>query len=96
MMGMRQDMQQRISRARVNDNNLRDKISRARSLIYEKNYAVTSGLVDVILKEESLVPTDVRHFQFVTHQLYLYAILPEYVFIQTREFQFQFVLDARG
>jgi hypothetical protein len=60
-MGMKRDMKQRVNRARVDDSHRREKVSKARSMIYEKNYAVTNGVVDEILKEESLVPTDVSY-----------------------------------
>jgi anti-sigma28 factor (negative regulator of flagellin synthesis) len=60
MMGTKQDMKIRTTKARVDDSLRQDKVERARKMIYEGNYAVTNGVVDEILKHESLVPTDVR------------------------------------
>lgn len=43
------------------DTNTRSKIQAARSLIYERNYAVNSTYVEDILKKESLVPSLESH-----------------------------------
>ena len=42
---------------RVDDNQRQSKITSARNLIYEKNYAVDSAAIQRLLKEKSLVPT---------------------------------------
>jgi hypothetical protein len=52
-------MKERASLARVDDDRRKDKISAARSIIYDKNYAVNSAAVENILKQQSLVPTSV-------------------------------------
>ncbi|KIM78572.1 hypothetical protein PILCRDRAFT_11038 [Piloderma croceum F 1598] len=56
-LGMVQDMKQRKTLARFDDENRRRKVDIAREIIYEKNYAVNSPAVEVILKEQSLVLT---------------------------------------
>lgn len=58
-MGTQDDMSQRELLARVDDNNRRNKVLRARTLIYQKNYAVNTPQIQTILKDESLVPTSV-------------------------------------
>jgi Plavaka transposase len=58
-MGKPQDRTQRETLARSNDTR-RTMVSTARSLIYEKNYAVGSAPVEQILKSQSWVPTSVR------------------------------------
>lgn len=57
-MGMVQDMKERKTLARVNDDDRRRKIERARDIIYRQNYAVDNANVEAILKPQSLVPTD--------------------------------------
>lgn len=66
MFGTSDDKEKRINEARVDNKVRRDKISRARKLIYGKlgaakkaNFGVTSAAVERILKGQSLVPTDV-------------------------------------
>jgi hypothetical protein len=56
---MPQDMTRRISLARTDDLGRRGKVSTARKLIYEKNYAVDSAAVERLLKPQSLVPASV-------------------------------------
>lgn len=56
-LGMKQDMKERKTLARVDDESTRRMIDRARVIIYEKNYAVDTDSVEAILKEQSLVPT---------------------------------------
>jgi hypothetical protein len=56
-MGMKRDMQQRKTLARVDDEGRRHKVEIARDIIYEKNYAVDSDAVNALLKDQSLVPT---------------------------------------
>lgn len=52
-------MKQRLSLARVDNEDRKRKVQTARRIIYEKNYAVNSEAVEKLLKEESLVPTSV-------------------------------------
>jgi hypothetical protein len=58
-MGMPQDMKERVTLARVDDEERRRKIGIARDIIYEKNYAVDNVNVEALLKNQSLVPTSV-------------------------------------
>ena len=58
-LGTRRDRSARISLMRVDDNQRRSKITSARNLIYGKNYAVDSSAIQRLLKEKSLVPTEV-------------------------------------
>lgn len=58
-MGMHHDKEERMACARVDNKIRQKKVADARKLIYEKNYAVDSKQVENLLKEESLVPTDV-------------------------------------
>jgi hypothetical protein len=58
-MGMVRDMRQRITLSRVDDDAKRRKVEIARDIIYKKNYAIDSPAVEAILKEESLVPSNV-------------------------------------
>jgi hypothetical protein len=58
-LGTRRDMKERASLARVDDDCRKDKVSTARRIIYDKNYAVNSTAVENILKQQSLVPTSV-------------------------------------
>ena len=58
-MGMRRDMMQHQTVARVDDVNRRNRVAAAREIIYEKNYAVDSTAVETLLKKDSLVPTAV-------------------------------------
>lgn len=56
-LGMKLDMKQRQTLARVGDESTRRLIQRARDIIYKKNYAVDTDAVEAILKGQSLVPT---------------------------------------
>jgi hypothetical protein len=56
-MGMRRDMTQRQTLARVDDEDRRRKIAIAREIIYDKNYAVDTENVEILLQPQSLVPT---------------------------------------
>lgn len=53
------DMKQRKTLARVDDEVKRSKVVAAREIIYEQNFAVDNIDVELLLKEESLVPTNV-------------------------------------
>lgn len=57
--GMVQDMKQRQTLARINDANRQSKIQSARNWIYKENYAVDNERVESLLKDHSLVPTEV-------------------------------------
>jgi hypothetical protein len=65
-MGMRRDMIQRETLARIDDENRRRKVSVAREIIYQKNYAVDTDNVETLLQPESLVPTSVS--THISHQ----------------------------
>jgi hypothetical protein len=58
-MGTKRDMKRRKTLARIDDDRRRRNVATARSIIYEKHYAVDSQAVENILKEQSLVPTTV-------------------------------------
>jgi hypothetical protein len=59
-MGMRRDMAQRRTLARIDDVKRRNLVETAREKIYEKGYVVDSKVVEGLLYEDSLVPTAVR------------------------------------
>jgi len=59
-MGKQRDIRQRETLARLDDVDHRHRVSVARDLIYEKNYAVDSAAVKRLLGKDSLVPTAVR------------------------------------
>jgi hypothetical protein len=63
-MGMRRDMTQRISLARIDDVKRRSRVGAARAAIYSENNAIDSTAVENLLKEESLVPTAVGGFLY--------------------------------
>lgn len=56
---MKRDMSQRKSLARIDNDQLRDNVARARTFIYEKNYAIKSVAVENLLSTDSYVPTAV-------------------------------------
>jgi hypothetical protein len=68
-LGMKLDMKQRCTLARMDDENRRSKINTARDIIYNKNFAINSKYVEALLKQESLVPTDVSATMVSPHQL---------------------------
>lgn len=53
------DMKQHKIMARVDDENRRFNVRKARDFIYQMNYAVDSQAVEGLLGAQSLVPTDV-------------------------------------
>jgi len=59
-LGMKRDMQQRVALRRIDDGIRQNKVSSAREIIYEKNYAVDTEHVEMLLKAQSLVPTAVN------------------------------------
>jgi len=61
-MGMRRDMTQCISLARIDDVKQRSHVGAAREAIYSENNTIDSTAVENLLKEESLVPTAVGGF----------------------------------
>jgi hypothetical protein len=58
-MGMKRNMKQRETLARVDDEARRRKVATARDIIYNKNYAVNTNNVETLLMPQSLVPTTV-------------------------------------
>ena len=60
------DMLRRELLSRSDSKERKDKISLARNLIYQQNYAVDSAQVQRVLKNESLVPTTIC-CDLVTH-----------------------------
>jgi hypothetical protein len=72
-MGMRRDMTQRESLARIDDVDRRGRVAAARKSIYEKNLSINGVGVKRLLQEDSLVPTAVRNFQF-THIYIFYCL----------------------
>ena len=59
LMGTDTDMSQRIELARIDGDAQRETIAKARGLILENGVAINSVLVENLLKEHSLVPTEV-------------------------------------
>lgn len=58
-MGMIMDMRRRKTKARHDDESYREKIRKARALIYDDKLAVNGKRIDNLLKDQSLVPTKV-------------------------------------
>jgi hypothetical protein len=56
-MGMRRDMAQHMSLARVDNLERRRRIKAAREIIYLKNYRTNSKVVEDLLQQDSLVLT---------------------------------------
>jgi hypothetical protein len=69
---MKSDAARRITLARTDDLMRRGRVVAAQRLIYEKNYAVNSTAVEILLKEQSLVPTTVR-----SHLIFFFAQNPD-------------------
>ncbi len=62
-MGMKRDIAQRTSLARVDDHKRRGLVKAAREIIYRKNYMINTNAVEGLLQEDSLVPASVGcHF----------------------------------
>ena len=53
------DMRQRQLLARTDDANRQNKVLSAWKLIYERNYAVNTPQIEMLLRDQSLVPTTV-------------------------------------
>ena len=58
-LGLPADMENRTKMVRIDDVCRQNKIQAARSLIYNKGYVVNSTHIEDLLKDESLVPTEV-------------------------------------
>ena len=58
-MGTPNDMRRRQQLVRTDDDSRREKVLRARELIYERNYAVNTPKIEELLRDQSLVPTTV-------------------------------------
>jgi hypothetical protein len=56
-MGMKLDMKQRRSLARVDNDDRKRRVKLARQIIYDKKFAVNTEAVENLLKKESWVPT---------------------------------------
>ena len=56
-MGMKRNMKQRETLARVDDESRRQKVAAARNIIYNKNYAVNTDNMETLLMPQSLFPT---------------------------------------
>lgn len=65
-LGMPQDRQQRRTRSRVDTLQRRAKVTSARKLLYDGGYRVGSSAVENILKEDSLVPNQVKLLALAT------------------------------
>lgn len=52
-------MEEQKTLARADDEAKRNKVAAARQIIYEDNYAMDNEDVEALLKDESLVPTNV-------------------------------------
>jgi hypothetical protein len=62
-LGTKTDASRRVSLARVDDARHRSNIMSARSIIYDKGYAVNSVAVDTLLKEESWAANSVSRMK---------------------------------
>jgi hypothetical protein len=60
LLGTENDMSNRTGKLRKDDDQRRAKVSSARRIIYELQYAIDSKHVENILKEQSYIPTTVR------------------------------------
>jgi hypothetical protein len=61
-MGMSRDLAQRVSLARVDDVNRRARVQAARTAIYENNHPVDGAAIKRLLKQDSLVSSNVSVF----------------------------------
>lgn len=52
------DMNQQQNLEHIDDPSCRDKVKKARSIIYEQDYAVNNGASEELLKDQSLVATE--------------------------------------
>jgi hypothetical protein len=97
-LGTKRDIARRVTRARVDDQSRRGKVVAARRLIYQKNYPINSLAVENLLKEQSLVPTDVRDPIIMSYLLSKHPtfVSPECVLEETLAFWFQFLFAVCG
>lgn len=58
-LGAIEDRQMRIEKLRVDSDGRQAKVREARKKLYDEGYAVDGENVDGLLKDESLVPTEV-------------------------------------
>jgi hypothetical protein len=61
-MGMSRDLAQRVSLARSDDVDRRDRIQAARVALYENNLPVNGAAINRLLNQDSLVPSIVSVF----------------------------------
>ena len=61
-MGMRRDLTQRVSLARVDDVDRRARVQAARTALYENNHPVNGAAIKRLLNQDSLVPSIVSVF----------------------------------
>lgn len=73
-MGMRRDMAQRISLARVDNIQYRNRVEAAREAVYTSNLGVDSTAVETLLKEHSLVPTTVSVLSLFSLELMVFIL----------------------
>ena len=64
-LGTISDMKQRVALARVDDLDRQKKIETARSIIYDRDYAVNSEASEALLQEQSLVATKVSFWFYL-------------------------------
>ena len=65
-LGMKRDMKERNTLARIDDHVRQKKIKTARAHIYDFGLGVTSTSVEGLLKGQSLVPTTVSLYDIMT------------------------------
>lgn len=93
-MGSRKDMSERQTLARVDGDDRRNKVLKARDLVYKKNYAVTSPHIQALLKDESLIPTQVG---MGSNGLIMFMLTTaECLFRQTARFRPECICNAGG
>lgn len=85
--GTPEDRQFRVDKARMDDSDRQTKVSTARKLIYGKittkkntNYDVGSAAVERLLKDQSLVPTDVSNVHLLRTRCCLILLHIECIF----------------
>lgn len=102
--GTPEDMERRLRLTRLADDTYREKVKRARNLIYKKNHAVSSDEVEKLLQSTSLTPTNVRQFLIppppharISNITHAYStLIPERLFKKTRPVQLQYIPGPPG
>jgi hypothetical protein len=90
---MIQDMKQRETLARIDDDERRRKVDAARDIIYRQLYAVDTDRVEDLLRSESLVPIDVSTKPIPSDERCLFSLVE--CFFATAQFPWlQFICDA--